>query len=72
MQYTVLNFYPNYATNGMDSGIASLLLHYFRAILTKRSDILTDLFIQLKAMYSAFIGKSHSRENLVKIVFNGE
>ena len=72
MQNTVLKFYPINATNGMDSGIASLLLHYFSTILTKGSAVLSDLITQLKAMYSAFIGTSHSRENFVKIVVNGE
>jgi hypothetical protein len=72
MQNTVLNFYPIKAKKGMDSGIVSLLLHYFSTILTKSSGFHSDLITQLKAMYSAFIGTSHSRENFVKIVVNGE
>ena len=58
------------ATSGVNCGITNILLQSIGTILTKRSGLMPDLFTQLKAMYSAFIGKSHSWENIVKMVYD--
>ena len=47
-----------------------MLLHDIGTILTKRFGLMPDLFTQLMAMYSAFIGKSLSREIVVKMVYD--
>jgi hypothetical protein len=58
------------ASKGMNSGLASVFLQNIGTILIKRSDLISDLITQLKAMCSAFIGFTLERENVVKMVYD--
>ena len=61
-----------HAGSGMNSGIAFIVLQSISNILTKESRTCGIQFTQLKAMYSAFIGKTLSLGNFVKMVGDGE
>ena len=58
------------ATSGVNCGITNILLQSIGTILTKEFVVLTNSITRLKAMYSAFIGKTRSREIVVKMVYD--
>ncbi len=70
MQYTIPNFYPINAKNGMDGGNASLILQDTNLILTKSSAYRTALKIQENPTFSVFPEDPQQRETKVKMVIH--